>query len=72
MPPLITVLLVGTGAYLGYRLLSQKGENIARELKKARNEFKRRASGEREIKDLGTLRRDPETGDYTPENNKKS
>ena len=67
MPPLITVLLVGTGAWLGYRWLSGKRENIARELKKAQDELKRRAAGEPQIKDMGTLKRDPETGDYKPE-----
>ena len=67
MPPLITVLLVGAGAYIGYRWLSDQGARVAEDLSKARDELKRRASGEPPIKDLGTLKRDPETGDYRPD-----
>ena len=67
MPPLVTVLIAGAGAYLGYRWVSRQGAKVAQDLKKAQAEFKRRASGEPELKDLGSLKRDPETGDYKPD-----
>lgn len=67
MPPLITVLIVGAGAYLSYRWISKQGSRVAQDLNKARDELKRRASGKPPIKDLGALKRDPKTGDYKPD-----
>ena len=67
MPPLVTVLIAGAGAYLGYRWVSRQGTRVAQDLKKAKAEFKRRASGEPELKDLGALKRDPKTGEYKPD-----
>ncbi len=67
MPPLITVLIAGASAYMGYRWLSKQGARVAQDLNKARDELKRRASGKPPLKDLGALKRDPKTGDYRPE-----
>lgn len=66
-PPLVTLLLAGITAYGAYKWFQQKGGQISKDLKRARDELKRRTEGEPEIKDLGSLKRDPETGEFKPE-----
>ena len=66
MPQLIIVALIGAGFYAAYRWLRQASDAITSELNRAEDELRRRTSGGRIEKDLGSFEYDAATGVYRP------
>ena len=68
MPPLVIALLLGAGAYAGYRTARQLWEKAAAHSAKVEGSDVPPGSPEATIgeKDLGVLEYDPATGVYRP------
>jgi hypothetical protein len=64
MAQLFVLALIGAGLYAGYRWV-RTGKELAAELRRADEDFRRRAGGRIE-KDLGALEYDPVSGVYRP------
>lgn len=64
MPQLLVLAAVGAGAYLGVKWLRRKAGEFQDEFKKAMDETGARDKKSYSIKDIPTLKPDPETGVY--------
>ncbi|UUP18734.1 hypothetical protein [Nitratireductor thuwali] len=58
MPQLIFFAAVGVAAYIGYRSLMREAERVTQRARRIRREA--------ETGSMGTLVKDPETGEYRP------
>ncbi|MEL6375197.1 MAG: hypothetical protein AAFR04_14655 [Pseudomonadota bacterium] len=72
LPQVLALAVVGAGVFLGYRWLAHRSGRLAQDVKKARDAFTRRTQERPLEKDLGTLERDPETGEFKPRDRNSS
>lgn len=63
MPQLILLALAGVGAYATYKWASKK---LGGSETKRAGEGRAKAASRHEPRDLGSLKRDPDTGEYRP------
>ncbi len=61
MPQLLLIVLAGAGVWAGYRWYRKEQDRVKATLREAENEL-----GRRYKKEAPTLKRDPETGVYSP------
>ncbi|MCB1512030.1 MAG: hypothetical protein KDJ36_14105 [Hyphomicrobiaceae bacterium] len=66
MPQLIALALVGAGVYVGYRWVSKRVGEIAREAERRAAEAKAAQSRAGEPQDRGALEWDADAGVYRP------
>lgn len=66
MPPLIAAIIVGAGAYAGYRIAGHVWARLNEVIADADRPVTDEATVAPLEKDLGTLERDPATGIYRP------
>lgn len=62
MPQILGLALAGAAAWAGYKWLRKEMNRVAADLSEAEEQLKRR-----EEASIPNLRRDPETGIYTPD-----
>lgn len=58
MPQLVLLILIAAVAYYGYRSFVREAERVTRKAERARQEVKNQS--------IGTLVKDPKTGEYRP------
>lgn len=68
MPQALLLLVAGAGVYAGARWVSRQLSRLADEAQRAAEDMQHRADAARSetARDLGTLVRDPATGQYRP------
>ncbi|MGI9386596.1 MAG: hypothetical protein ACR2OX_04135 [Methyloligellaceae bacterium] len=70
MGHILFLLLIGGGAWAGYRWYQREAKRVDSVLRQAEEELKARDAGERD--DIPKLQEDPETGIYQPHQEPKN